>query len=325
MSDFGCEYNIGKNTCKVSKKSLIVDSACVPSITKTGRRSCKTTIRRLREKKVPSAVTESGCEYDIGKNRCLSTKKTSRVADQCIISKTVTGRSSCKLQPSLKKKKSAKRKVAKNITPSLVQPVATPMIHAEESHIRLPTPIPSPLPVVSPMSVAVSRPSIETLSTSYIPELTSFYTANIAFPDNKGQIISLPTNTIEYTIRRVSPFIQTISSGIRDRKSIAEMFETYPKALKDIQRYIKNSQQDALMLSKVTNESTTSFLQGQIERSPSSDESRVFHTLVLNFVIDIINFAHDSASMNKRKTISEKDIDKAIDVEPFFKTFTTSL
>lgn len=212
MADFGCEYNIGKNTCKVSKKSLIVDSACAPSITKTGRRSCKTTIRRLREKKVPSADTESGCEYDIGKNRCLTTKKTSRVAEQCIISKTITGRSSCKLQPSLKKKKSAKRKVAKNITPSLVQPVATPMIHAEESHIRLPTPIPTPSPIISPIPVAASRPSIETLSASYIPELTSFYNANIAFPDKKGQIIGLPTSTIEYTNRRVSRYIKLDNS-----------------------------------------------------------------------------------------------------------------
>jgi hypothetical protein len=123
----------------------------------------------------------------------------------------------------------------------------------------------------------------------------------------------------------VSPFIQTLTSGIQEHKSIAQMFESYPKALKYIERYIKNSQHDSAMISSVTNETTTSFLQGSIQRIPSSDEIRVFNTLVLNFVIDILNFAHDSASMNKRKSIGEKDIDKAIAVEPFFKSFATSI
>lgn len=312
MSDFGCEFNVSKNTCKISKKSLIVDPDCVPSVTKTGRRSCKTT-RRYKVSK------ETGCKYDSGKNRCAISKKSSIIDAQCVLSSTKSGRSSCKLHQSLKRKRSKKAPVAKIPQPIPLSPIATPKIHVEPS-IRIPTPIPEPMP--SP--IVITRPTVESLFPTYIPAMLSFYRNNIAFPVN-GKIIELPLITIQYAIRRVLPFIQTLTAGIQEHKSIAQMFESYPKALKDIERYIKNSQHDSAMISSVTNESTTSSLQGSIQRIPNGDEIRVFNTLVLNFVIDILNFAHDSASMNKRKSISEKDIDKAITVEPFFKAFTTSI
>jgi hypothetical protein len=293
-SNFGCEYiQNGKSRCKVVRNSILVDTPCTASYTKTGRPSCK--LQKTRSKKAPKVPKESGCAYDAIKNRCKTTNKSSAIDAQCTSSVTKSGRKSCKLA------------TRKRVSRKPVVVVEPPVIHREPSIRQSPT-------VSMPQFHETHVISRESLLPTFVSALTRYYADVIAYPDNKGKIIELPESTVRHLFTRVEPFFEFALSSISDVPTT-----------KDVTRFIKNGLKDPQTLSMISTDDVSAYIRSSILREPTADEIRIFKSLCMFFMADVIAFAHDSASINKRRSIGTADIDKAIAIEPAFRAYSTSL